>query len=489
MSFQICGICCNNTYGKEVVCQFCQNKNDNQLTVTCTECVKRYLLDEMTEAKCMICKREWPNSFIYTTFTKSFLHGPYRKHLMKVWVERETSLIPSTIPYVQAHQQLAVFNNEIAEARSKIDILEKQIRELRSNISNLETKKVEVTIFLNHPTAKDEKSIKVDLLMPCPKDQCNGLIEKTTHECVVCKTKLCSSCLDVIDYDSIDQHQCDPTKVLSAVDINKNTKPCPKCATRIYKIEGCDMMFCTNCKVSFSWQKMTFLTGPIHNPHYFEWQQKLAESNLQFNSTNNTNTNIMPNCGEIPDYILHFFSPFVSIVTSYENYVDVFTKVRDLIRSVTHYRNVEIPWLIRETTTNNQLQMRHLRVLYVLGKINKDGFDKSILLYERKRQKSVVIRDIMESFTNILVDYLYLICQYLIVEAAKGERSEGKTLETISKLTGLIQEMDILRDNANDSIRNECSLLGFTSYPSLNLKGLESMPITKKRKMINNDEQ
>jgi hypothetical protein len=482
MSSQICGICCNHTFGREVVCQFCQNKNENYTTVTCTECVKRYILDEMTEAKCMICKREWPTSFIYTTFTKSFLHGPYRKHLMKVWVERETSMIPSTIPYVQAHQQLTSLNDDIAKSRHKIEVLEKQIRELRTDILNLENKKVEVTIFLNNQTDKDEKSVKVDLLMPCPKDQCNGLIEKTTQECVVCQTKLCSSCLDVIDFKSIEQHQCDPTKVLTAVDINKNTKPCPKCATRIYKIEGCDMMFCTNCKVSFSWQRGNFLTGPIHNPHYFEWQQKLAESNRQLNTTNN-----LPNCGEIPDYIQHFFSPFSSIVTDYGKYCETYTYVRELLRSVTHYRNVEIPWYIRETTTNNQLQMRHLRILYILGKINKDAFNKSILLYERKRQKAVIIRDIMESFTNILVDYLHLISHYLVAEASTEERNDDKTLAVISKLMGYFREIDLLRENANDSIRNECSLLGFTSCPSLNLKGLESYRISNKRKIMNNN--
>lgn len=476
----LCGICCNETFGREVVCQFCQNTNQGKAIRTCAECTKRYLLEEMSEAKCMICKKQWPNSFMYGTFSKNFLHGPYRNHLKNVWVEREISLIPSTIPFVQARQQIVQCTLEISKTRKEIDALEKQIYQLRKNITTLENKRVELTAFSNDQNCNEQKTATVDLLMPCPKDGCNGLIEKTITQCVVCQTKVCKSCLDAIE--SNENHSCDEKKVLSVVDINKNTKPCPKCATRIYKIEGCDMMFCTNCKVSFSWNKGTILTGPIHNPHYFEWQQRLAQSNLH-NQNPNTENPSFPRCGEIPDYIRHFFTPFSSLVGEYEKFSNYATMVRDLIRSATHYQNVEIPWLVRETTTNYVIQMRHLRVSYIVGNNDKNGYVKSILLYERKKQKSLVTRDVIESFTNVLIDYLHILSRFLISKYQSPERNDNIVFDVVRKVGEIISEIDTIRENANDSLKNEFLLLGFTTAPYLGINGIKFTSLSQKRKL------
>lgn len=471
-----CSICCNDTFGRTVVCQFCKNEKDGAKIITCVECSKRYLLEEMTEAKCMICKRQWPNAFIYNTFSKTFLHGAYRKHLKKVWVERETSLIPSTLPFVHAKQKIYGCSEEIAKAHIQIDSLESQIRELKKHISKLESQKTECTLFISDCGINENDFSKIDLLMPCPKENCNGLVEKSNSKCVACGTVVCSKCFE-LSHDS----QCDENKVLSANDINKNTRPCPKCATRIYKLEGCDMMFCTNCKMAFSWAKGSILNGPIHNPHYFEWQQRLAEETLRNSTFISPANNNFPNCGEIPDYIIHFFRHFTHIVPDYEKYSDYINKVKDLIRSVTHYQSVEIPWYVRETTINHEVQMRHLRIFYVLGKIDRDNFVKSILIYERKKQKAIIIRDIIRSFNTVCIDYLQILVRYLITTSSTLEKSQANNTiitEVVGKIRETMEQIDTLRDEANESLKNECLLIGFTSCPILRLKGLESVSIS-----------
>ena len=53
----------------------------------------------------------------------------------------------------------------------------------------------------------------------------------------------------------------------------KDSKPCPKCQSLIFKINGCDQMWCTQCHTAFSW-KTGKLEKNIHNPHFYEWQRK-----------------------------------------------------------------------------------------------------------------------------------------------------------------------------------------------------------------------
>ena len=42
----------------------------------------------------------------------------------------------------------------------------------------------------------------------------------------------------------------------------------------IYKIDGCDQIFCTQCKILFDWKTLEIDTGIGHNPHYLEYMRQ-----------------------------------------------------------------------------------------------------------------------------------------------------------------------------------------------------------------------
>lgn len=113
------------------------------------------------------------------------------------------------------------------------------------------------------------KKVARTFLKGCPVADCRGFLS-TQWKCGLCETKVCKDCHEPTTED----HLCDPDKVKSVELIEKETRPCPKCASLIYKVSGCDQMFCTECQTPFSWKTGQIETGHIHNPHYFEWARK-----------------------------------------------------------------------------------------------------------------------------------------------------------------------------------------------------------------------
>ena len=110
---------------------------------------------------------------------------------------------------------------------------------------------------------------KKSFIMRCQVDNCQGFLS-TQYKCGLCKTNTCPTCFAVKD----EGHVCNPDDVSSARMIREDTKPCPTCTTRIYKIDGCDQMWCIECKTAFSWKSGEIVNGKIHNPHYYEYLRK-----------------------------------------------------------------------------------------------------------------------------------------------------------------------------------------------------------------------
>ena len=109
--------------------------------------------------------------------------------------------------------------------------------------------------------------------MPCPRDECRGFLS-SAYKCELCKVFTCSKCHEIIGHNKDDPHECDENNIKSAEMIKKDTKPCPTCGTRIFKMVGCNQMWCTNCNCAFDWKTGRLDSGPVHNPHYYEYLQK-----------------------------------------------------------------------------------------------------------------------------------------------------------------------------------------------------------------------
>ena len=102
--------------------------------------------------------------------------------------------------------------------------------------------------------------------LPCPDNCCKGFVS-SSWKCSLCEKKFCKDC----HKESSLLHECNKDDKATIAMIKQECKNCPKCSMGIFKIEGCDQMFCTGCNTPFSWKTGKIVTnGPIHNPHYFE---------------------------------------------------------------------------------------------------------------------------------------------------------------------------------------------------------------------------
>ncbi len=269
---------CIEKYTKEirakVTCPYCPMN-------ACRGCVQRYLTTTYDDPHCMECRRGWNREFLDLHLTKVFRNGTLRKHRAKVLMEREKAMLPAMQVFVEAKKNiestqkhmLAISKKlqELQDKRQKI-IFERNtvLRKYRANPAmdkKALTEEVEKNIMVygrneaelailnidhehvlnanlrakNIYEGRDQNATREEareFIQRCPADGCRGYLS-TAYKCGTCSKYTCNECL-VVKGDSKDaEHTCNEDAKASAALIRRETKPCPKCGVRIYKIDGC----------------------------------------------------------------------------------------------------------------------------------------------------------------------------------------------------------------------------------------------------------
>jgi len=412
-----CNVCIESFTARKpgITCPHCQAQ-------TCRVCVKRYLIESIQTAHCMACKKAWSNKFIYDNLPKSWIHGEYRKSRQKLYVDRETAILPQTMGVYQerimrekAEEELQV---KIRGVRAKRIALKEEINRLRKEISNTMTEENEIWQQITqvrsggHTAKLDEPKY----IFPCMKGDCRGYIEAQKWKCCLCETKICKSCHAIKVKDQ--EHKCKKEDIETAKMIVKETKPCPTCKTRIFKISGCDQIFCTSCHTAFSWENGTIETGVIHNPHYFELQQKMGFVPR--------NARDVP-CGGLND--LHVFA-----ITREAFFQDVIERVGEVNGHIT--RLTEQDFL--ET-----------RITYLRGALTKSDFRSAIFRIERANEKKREERQILETFRVSVIERL-------------NNLSVDNIIETKKDIKGIVKFCNL-------AFEENYTVLGYKTWPKINI--------------------
>lgn len=273
-----CSICCyafTQTQRRKITCLLCKES-------VCIKCFCSYLLMEESEQKCMLCNDDLPLEFINLQTAISF-QQKYKQKLVNQVIIQEEIKLETTQRIIELEREITMLQKRSIAlgpyvVKNRDDQLMVEIHtQTRASLIEKSTELAHLSMNAGVAPAKEAKEAKDESTgtFQCPMDNCNGLVSR--GKCGICETAVCVKCREIKE----DDHECNGETLETIELLMKTTRPCPKCKTRIYKINGCDQMFCTKCHTAFSWRTGKLETQHIHNPHYFEWRRNNANGEIE----------------------------------------------------------------------------------------------------------------------------------------------------------------------------------------------------------------
>lgn len=371
-----CDVCCedlNNSTHKLVRCDKCDHK-------CCKQCVRSYFKDILNEPHCMKCKMEWDPEFVVSAVNKVYYNGEFKENRKAMLTTLEKSRLPDT----QHDAKLFVLQEKLDE---KVLGIKCQIKELKIQIR----KKEQEIITAHSEFLKEKRPEKKTFIMKCQAD-CKGFLS-TSYKCELCNKHTCPKCFEVVE----EGHECKPENVETVLMMKKETRSCPGCSVRIYKIDGCNQMWCVECNTAFDWVSGKIVNGVIHNPHYYDYLKK------------NGGIPRAPGdvlCGGLP-HIQHIYQKITTLRVS--GSIDgpeaeiMMRNVGNVHQFVNHIHHM---YLALTQNTRYQNALKAIRIKYILGRIGEQEFSAAIFKEDKKDKKVQKKRQLLQMMDNVGTDLL-----------------------------------------------------------------------------------
>jgi hypothetical protein len=415
MSSDNCCICdekINKSNHSLIICPFCSFN-------ACRSCCEIFVLDKTT-AMCMNinCGKEWSRKQIVNAFTKTFVNDKWKKNREKVLLDKEIALLPATQIIVEQQIQKEKYISQIKE----LDIIIAELNQRRK-----------IILYKMNNQLNTESSRKV-FVRACRNDNCRGFLS-SQWKCGLCENFTCSDCHVVKGLTRDCIHTCNPDEVATAKLLDKDTKCCPKCSTGIFKIDGCDQMWCTQCHTAFSW-RTGIIETKIHNPHFYEWQ-RLTLGSVPRNPEDNLCGNIELTHRTIQDISKLIYKKVGITNTPLKNDAELlYIKISKIIRKTLHLSQIQMPTYQVNNVENNL----KLRVRYLRNQITKDEFKIQLQRDNKKHEKKREMYEILQLFVNTVIEIINRVKFY--IEEYK-DNCFKKALITIN-------EIDSIQEYVND---------------------------------------
>lgn len=411
----------------------------------CHPCARQSLISTTADPHCPSCRKGWNREFLYDTLGSGFINTAYKDHRRTVLLETQNALLPQTMLFISQQTQQQQFRLRLTRLRDELNKLINQLKhhnntqekkiahitkqlqklpypstefdELRRTLDNekavlrkinndtytANTKKHELqneyrhhyrTQYTEQPT---EEPVAPKILCSCPYSDCRGFIMSSNYKCGLCNKKICKDCREPLEAE----HKCDPNTIETVKLLKTDTKPCPKCATPINKLDGCDQMWCPQCKVAFSWKKGIIETGVVHNPHYYEYMRRTGQ-HLQRNPLDiprpvAVQGQCQPNTVEQANRTLR------NIITMNYRYFNEDTN-KYFENILAHYNHILERQQSYTTRIEKMGQQEDLRIKYLKQEITQQQLAETLIRRDKMREKCLVIRDVIELVSSVATE-------------------------------------------------------------------------------------
>jgi hypothetical protein len=356
-------------------------------------------------------------TFLVKNLNQNWVLSDYKKILSNVILSSELGKIPETLPYAEIEKQKRNLMQKNVQIKTQMDECKTQLRKLANaytaNGYLIRGEQVPYRYMNNLVT---DVPVSIDIrkkfIMQCPGNECKGFLS-TAYKCGLCDQYTCKDCL-VIKPD--ETHTCNENDKLSAVMIRESTKPCPKCRTPIYKIDGCDQMFCmardkdgSVCQTVFSWKSgLQLFNVDVHNPHYFALQR---ENGYVPRNARDIHCGGMPELQTILQLFRYIQRDMPEMIKEGLNIPELDGRVRSTYRRVSEHIQYVLP-RYRTLIQRHPNVMREHRINYILSKCTKEEFAEQQYRTERDYYKNMDILHTyeligvcgIETFQNIIHD-------------------------------------------------------------------------------------
>ncbi len=389
-----CSICCDDftkqPHKKPAKCPYCPLE-------ACVKCTQTYLLGTLEDPHCMGCRKAWTREVMDSILLTTWINGDYKKHREDVLIDRERSRLPAAQIIIERQKEAeARAPNRVKLAR-RIQELECELAKARADYYHEERVYQQLMAGVDPfaertATGKVKDEEKRVFVMPCPANGCRGFLS-TAYKCGICDMYTCPDCREIKGPERDGPHTCDKDAVATVQRLKKECRGCPECGANIFKIEGCDQMYCTACNTPFSWTTgKKIVNGAIHNPHYFEYLRKTNGGAMPRNPGDIPCIANLPNAWQWEREVTRKFN-----ITGHKQCMDLY----QALNVITHIQHVEIPH-----ATNRAQDTDHtdVNVKYLKKEIDQTRWKQTLQQREKRRIKRDELRMRLEAFVGACVD-------------------------------------------------------------------------------------
>jgi hypothetical protein len=395
----------------------------------------------------MFCDTQFTHSQLHHIgLTKSFLQGEFAKHQQDVLFAQEQAMLPAAQAAVAHDRLIKNIDDQIKDVSSQI----KQLTALKIDL--LHTKRQlqrQGPDNQNHDHNQNHDQAE-QFIHRCADSNCNGFVS-SAWKCATCDKYTCPHCRELKHQRDDPLHVCNPDSVASVALLKHDTKPCPNCKVPVHKTEGCDQMFCTQCKRLWSWNTGKFETRG-HNPHYLQWMRDnggiprdpndvLCAREIDHHLLRQLNI-LIPHT--LQHAILHMSLPEYDILSKQ------FHDVYNLFASIPHLRFHDLPRFLVDRLTINL----HARKAFVSNSMSLSRFKQTTRRNHLLAIKNEHIAQLIQAVIQATTDIAFRFQHHLIHFNNTHNNSNNNSNTNYNTFTSFPTELNNLRTYANQELTN-----------------------------------